>query len=164
MNEQNNETMMEQNQNDNQQYIDAIRELQQNSVSKDKYAKLEKENKQLLDTLVNGGTIEAVNVEAPKSIEDLRKELYKSGPRTNLDYVKKSLELRERVMEETGVDNYFVPNVINHQRAQEIANIYQDCVDAANDDPEAFTRELQKRMFDSPIANIRNTNTNTKRR
>lgn len=162
MNEQNNETMMEQN--DNQQYIDAIRELQQNSVSKDKYAKLEKENKQLLETLVNGGTIEAVNVEAPKSIEDLRKELYRSGPRTNLDYVKKSLELREKVMEETGVDNYFVPNVINYQRAQEIANIYQDCIDAANDDPEAFTRELQSRMFDNPIANIKNTNTNTKRR
>ena len=39
---------------DNTDYIDAIKDLKQNSVGKDKYDALKAENKKLLDAIVNG--------------------------------------------------------------------------------------------------------------
>ena len=43
---------------DNTNYIDAIKDLKQNSVSKEKYDALAAENKKLVDALVNGEEIE----------------------------------------------------------------------------------------------------------
>ena len=60
---------MEQNEtniNENQQYIDAIRDLKANTVSKDRYNKLMEENKNLLNSLVNG---ESVATAAPTQSE-----------------------------------------------------------------------------------------------
>ena len=53
-------------QNENQQYIDAIRDLKANTVSKDRYNKLMEENKNLLNSLVNG---ESVAAAAPSQAE-----------------------------------------------------------------------------------------------
>ena len=39
-------------------YIEAIKEMKANSVSKEAYVKLQQENKQLLNSLVNGQGIE----------------------------------------------------------------------------------------------------------
>ena len=44
----------EENVNDSINYIEAIKEMKQNSVSKQAYDKLREENKQLLDSLING--------------------------------------------------------------------------------------------------------------
>ena len=54
--------------NENQQYIDAIRDLKANSVSKDRYNKLMEENKNLLNSLVNG---EVVATAAPAQQNDV---------------------------------------------------------------------------------------------
>lgn len=56
----------ETNINENQQYIDAIRDLKANTVSKDRYNKLMEENKNLLNSLVNG---ESVAAAAPSQTE-----------------------------------------------------------------------------------------------
>ena len=48
----------EENVNDSIDYIEAIKEMKQNSVSKKAYDKLREENKQLLDSLINGKEIE----------------------------------------------------------------------------------------------------------
>lgn len=140
---------------DNQQYIDAIKNLQQNTVSRERYAKLEQENKQLLDTLVSGGTIPQQEPEQRKTAAEIRQEFYRSNKQfTNLDYVKMSLALREANLYETGEDDYYVPNVIDHDRAQQIADIYQECVDAADGSPYIFQQELDRRMVENPMANI----------
>ena len=55
-------------QNENQQYIDAIRDLKANTVSKDRYNKLMEENKNLLNSLVNG---EVVATAAPAQQNDV---------------------------------------------------------------------------------------------
>ena len=55
-------------QNENQQYIDAIRDLKANTVSKDRYNKLMEENKNLLNSLVNG---ESVATAAPAQQNDV---------------------------------------------------------------------------------------------
>lgn len=54
--------------NENQQYIDAIRDLKANTVSKDRYNKLMEENKNLLNSLVNG---ESVATAAPSQQNEL---------------------------------------------------------------------------------------------
>ena len=49
-------------------YIEAIKEMKANSVSKEAYVKLQQENKQLLNSLVNGQSIE-VEKEEPEDID-----------------------------------------------------------------------------------------------
>ena len=143
---------------DNQQYIDAIKNLQQNTVSRERYAKLEQENKQLLDTLVSGGTITRQEPEKRKTAAEIREEFYRSNKQfSNLDYVKLSLALREANLYETGEDDYYVPNVISRERAQEIADIYQEMVDVADGSPVIFQQELDRRMVENPMANIATT-------
>ena len=45
--------------NDSIDYIEAIKEMKQNSVSKEAYEKLKAENKQLLDSIINGTELDA---------------------------------------------------------------------------------------------------------
>ena len=47
--------------NDSIDYIEAIKEMKQNSVTRESYDKLKSENKQLLDALVNGKEIQQNN-------------------------------------------------------------------------------------------------------
>lgn len=153
--------------NNSQQYIDAIREMQKNSVSREKYNKLEAENKQLLDTLVNGGTIEQVVVEPKASIEDLRKKIADSDKTkiSNLEYMTAMLELRDRVLEETN-DDIFAQNNSYEERtkAERVAEIYQHCVDVADGDADAFDREFQSRLVEDPAYSAKNKNISNKRR
>ena len=66
----------EEQSNDSADLIKAIKEIKQNSVSREQYEKLQKENKELLDTLINGGQVEMVDPTTKPSIEDLRKGLF----------------------------------------------------------------------------------------
>lgn len=63
--------------NENQQYIDAIRDLKANSVSKDRYDKLMEENKNLLNSLVNGEVVATAAPSQPElpPIQDLVDEM-----------------------------------------------------------------------------------------
>jgi hypothetical protein len=45
----------EEQSNDSADLIKAIKEIRQNSVSREQYEKLQNENRELLDTLINGG-------------------------------------------------------------------------------------------------------------
>lgn len=142
--------------NDND-YIKAITELKQNTVSKESYDKLKSENKKLIDTLVNGGQLEAPKKETV-DIGQLRKELFnKDGQMTNLEYVTKSLELRNALLEK-GERDPFLPygdkvNVTaeHYDKAENVARILQECVDFADGDSGIFTAELQRRTKDSSI-------------
>lgn len=138
--------------NDNIDYINAINELKQNSVSKESYDKLRAENKQLLDTLVSGGTI--TQIEAPVDIAKLRKDLNNENI-TNLDYCKAALKLRDAVIAEGGRDP-FLPcgthvslDDSDYAAAEKVAGVLQECIDYAQGDPGVFTVELQRRMVDA---------------
>lgn len=78
--------------------------------------------------------------------------------------VEKALEFRERVLEETGQDcfvnvsKHSIPTEESYRNAQKTADIYRECLDYANGDNKVFINELQRRMIDTPMANIRNTN------
>lgn len=139
----------------NNQYIDTIKKLKENSVSKADYAKLQEENKRLLESVLNGEKVAQKEKENERSIDEIKKDLSKEGI-SNLEYVKTALELRKRVMEKGG-DDPFLPTVkmkgtITQEdvdSASRVADVLEQCVQYANGDSALFTSELQRRTRDS---------------
>lgn len=140
---------------DNTDYITAIKELKENSVDRSKYEALKADNKRLLDAVVNGQTVET-SVKAPEvDINALRNELFGSNELSNLDYIEKSLKLRNALIEK-GERDPFLPfghnitvNSSDAETAQRVADKLQECVDYAEGDSAIFTNELQRIMADA---------------
>ena len=140
-------------------YIEVINNLKANSVPKNTYQKLKDENKRLLDSLVNGSQVEAPNT--PKiSNDELRKDLF-TKKLSNLEFVKKTLQLRQNILEEKGED-IFAPDGPqfsftdeDRRDAQRVADALQSCVDTADGNSVIFTNELQRILKDTPLPNRR---------
>ena len=144
----NNSVTGQENVDDSVDYISALNEMKQNSVSRSEYEKLKADNKRLLDSIVNG-TSENVDVLPKKSIEELRKNFMKEGV-SNLDYWKNALELRERLIEE-GQPDPMIPtgvrvaaNQMDYDGVEKLVSGIQHCIDYANGDSQLFTNELQR--------------------
>lgn len=137
-------------------YLDTIKELKENSVSKADYEKLAKENKRLLNDFINGKTPDAPAPVRPSS-DDLRKDLFiNNKDMSNLDYVTKALQLRENVLAEEGYDVFAgTNNDEDKQSAQKLADVLTECVEIANGDNVAFVNEVNRRVVDSPFSKIR---------
>lgn len=135
-------------------YIEAIKEMKANSVSKEAYDKLQQENKQLLNSLVNGQSIE-VEKEPEVDIEALRKELYSTDNNmSSLEYVNKTLQLRKALMEKGELDPFVMkagklssPEVDDFKKAERVASVLQECVDIADGNPVVFDNEFQRRLI-----------------
>ena len=138
----------------NEQYIDAIKQIQANTVSKEKYNELLNENKKLLNSLVNGETIKVEEKKASQEdIINLRKKL-RSEDLSNLDYIKTTLELRKALID-NGQPDPFLPKgqqititANDIASANHCAEVYQECIDYADGDSQLFTQELQRRTND----------------
>ena len=152
MNENANETEVT-----NNEYIDAIATLKQNSVDKVRYESLKKENRKLLDALVNGGQLDADAIkEQPKEdIKTLRDRVFNKENQSNLEYWTNVLALRDRLLEE-GQEDPFVPQgrkiqatVQDYEAAQRVAEGMRNLVDYANGNNEVFLSEYQRRVRDT---------------
>lgn len=138
----------------NEDYIQAINDLKAKSVSRDEYDKLRGENKKLLDALVNGRQIELPE-ETPVDVNALRKDLFSIDcDLTNIDYVSKALALRDAIIDKGGEDP-FLPvggritiTAEMREKAENVANVLQECIDFAQGDSGIFTAELQRRTKD----------------
>lgn len=134
-------------------YIEAIKEMKANSVSKEAYVKLQQENKQLLNSLVNGQGIE-IEKEEPVDIDGLRQKLFstKKHDMTNLEYVSNALKLREALMGKGEMDPFVPsgkkihPTDDDFKKADKVATVLQECVDYADGDAMVFTDELKRRI------------------
>lgn len=138
-------------------YVAAIQELQNNSVSKTQYEKLRTENKKLLNALVNGQQIDLPKEEKP-NIDELRKKLFnKDANLSNLEYVDTALKLRNALIEKGERDPFLpVGDRVNetaemYDIAQRVADGLQECVDFAEGDSGIFTAQLQRITKDNPI-------------
>ena len=140
--------------NDSNHYIEAIKEMKANTVDKEAYLKLKEENKQLLNSLVNGEEIKGQDAEQKESIEELRSKLFgtKRKDLNNLDFVENALKLRNALME-AGQTDPFVPTGSkikptdeDFAKAKKVADTLQECVDYADGDPDVFTDELKRRI------------------
>lgn len=138
-------------------YVTAINELKANTVSKTEYAKLRSENKKLLDALVSGKEID-VPQEKPVDVNELRKKLFnKDSDLSNLEYVDTALQLRNALIEK-GERDPFLPIGTHvsetpemYEKAQNVADLLQDCVDFADGDSGVFTARYQSMVKDTVI-------------
>lgn len=142
----------------NNAYIEAINEMKKNYVPKEKLQKVQDENKQLLEALVSGKQIELPKNNTQPSVQDLRNKLFSTDNElSNLDYVKTSLELRTALIE-AGERDPFLPvgdqvtlTAEHYDKAEQVAELLQGCVDFADGDSGIFTAEYQRRVKDASI-------------
>lgn len=155
-NEQLNSVSQQENVNDSIDYIEAIKEMKQNSVDRSTYDKLKSENKKLLDALVQGKEIELPNKNEPVDINQLRKDLFNRDKQlSNLEYVSNALKLRDALLEK-GERDPFLPygdkvslTAEHYDKAETVAQVLKECVEFANGDSGIFTAELQRRTKDT---------------
>lgn len=139
-------------------YIEALKEMKASTVSKEQYDKLKAENKQLIQALVNGESMQSdfVEVEQREDLGELRKKLFSpDSDLTNLEYMETVLKLRQEIMKSGGRDP-FLPvgekTQLTHEQieaAERSAQVFQECVDFAQGDSGIFTAELQRRTRDA---------------
>ena len=146
-------TQQENVEQDTNNYIEAIKEMKANSVSKDAYKKLQDENKKLLESLIAGETIEApkTTVEEKVDLNALRKHLDETE--SPIDYCKTSLKLHEETLKQLGYNDY-LPNgkkIRPTKEDEEKANLFieqvKECIDYADGDDQLFIQELQRRTY-----------------
>ena len=139
----------------NEAYIDAISEMKKNYVPKDKLDQLQADNKKLLEALVSGKQID-IPQEKKVDVNELRKKLYgKEADLSNLDYISTTLELRKALID-AGERDPFLPvgdrvtiTADHYEKAEQVADFLQSCVDFADGDSGVFTAEYQRRVKDS---------------
>lgn len=139
-----------------QDYLEAIKNLKQNTVDKAKYEQSEAERKRLLNMVVNGQTVDVPEEPKHREIGVIRNELF-NKEHNNLDYIKLSLELRNALIAEGKPDPFLPygrqisPTREDEEIAEKVAQVYQECVDFAEGDSELFTNELMRRTKDVKI-------------
>lgn len=133
------------------EYIEAIKEIKANSVPRDEFEALEKEKKDLLKALIEGGQVEQPTAAEKPDLKALRIELFNEDAKlNNLEYAKKALALRAAVLEETGKDIFLPyganisPTLADSEAAEKVAKAFQSCIDYADGDSQLFTQELQR--------------------
>ena len=139
-------------------YLDALEEQKKNSVSKEAYAKLEAENKELFNAVLNGGSLKSGSPKSEEKpdIKQLREELYGGkASLNNLEYAKKTLELRKALMDEGEIDPFvpvgknISPDENDFAKAQAVADVIQECIDTAEGDSGVFTNLLQLKTVEA---------------
>lgn len=148
----------------NEAYIEAIKNLKATTVSREQYEQLQNENKTLLQNLVNGQYIRNADsssetpAEPKKPISELRKELFKPEKELNdIEYVTKALELRQRLLDEQGIDCFvgsshnLTPTQSDYDTAEKTARILQECIDDSNGNNKMFIAHLQDRMLETSM-------------
>ena len=139
----------------------ALKEARENSVPKADYEKLEKENKELVAQIINGEGNVGNGQPTPEKVDikALREDLYgpKGADLSNLDFWKKTLQLRNAVIEQEGYDPFLPhgakikPNEQDVERAEAVAKTVQECIDKSEGSSEVFTALLQQETAnDSP--------------
>lgn len=138
-------------------YIEAIKTLKETTVDKSAYDSLRAENKKLLQSLVNGETIEPQNKVLSEDIDTLRKRVLTDDSLTNLEYWDNVLKLRSALLKR-GDEDPFVPQgnkvaatAADYATAEKVATIMQEMVDNSEGDPNVFLNEFQRRVKDTQI-------------
>lgn len=135
-------------------YIEAMAEMRKNTVSKKEYEKVLEENRQLVNTLATGGSINVETHPEPEvDINALRYELFNKDM-TNLEYATKTLQLRNELLKRGEKDPFvpygheYMPNDTDVMEAQRAADALEHCIEVADGDPSIFQNELQRILVD----------------
>ena len=134
-------------------YLANLRALQDNSVSKEQYNKILKENKRLAQALANGdfGNNEQSNTRTIPSVDEARKKLFTGRKKTDLQYFSEVLDLRDAVLASGGRDPFlhtdpdYIPTEQDKATAERVATNIREAIDYAEGDPALFRQEMQRR-------------------
>lgn len=129
-------------------------QLKNNTVSKEKYQKLENKYKDLFNSYANGEQLAAADTPVvEKDLNELRKKV--SGSQLSLDGWKAALELRTELIKR-GEQDPFLPvgkKILHTEEdiaaANRVAEGIQHCIEYAEGDPEIFATELQRITVDT---------------
>ena len=155
MENDNKQTQPNEQTNDVQYYIDQLNEIKSTTISKATYDKVVGERDTLKKALFEG-TGAPETEKAKRSADEIRKELFGENMDnlSNLESAKLTLELRDAVLDEEGVDIFmgsgkgFTPDPNDYAIAQKVADCLTHCVEYADGDSEVFTNELARLTVD----------------
>ena len=134
----------------------ALKEQKENSVSKEEYAKLEKENADLMRAVIDGSPVgrQSETPDKPADLKELAKRITEGGI-GNLEMAKRELKFREECLKQREKDP-FAPNndkmtQADLDAAQKVADVLQECIDGAEGSESVFNALLQEKTAkDSP--------------
>lgn len=137
-------------------YIQALKEMKENSVERSKYEKLQRENAELINALKDGRSIPSEEVVEGPSVQQLSHSLMHEHM-NNLEFARKALLLRDKLIEEQGEGaDPFLPQGIktrytneDRENAQNLADVLQQCIDESDGDPAVFQARLMSRTKDN---------------
>ena len=151
---------------DANEYLENLRKLKMNTVSKDLYQKAINDNKKLADALLDGDVVgdtpkekELTTLDKQKRQQELRNIIFdNSKDKTNLELAKDMVELRDLTIELDGPNNDpFLPkgSLISatqddYIKAKNVADTFKQCIEVADGNSDIFTRELQRVTVDIP--------------
>jgi hypothetical protein len=140
---------------DRTDYIAALNEMKQNSVSKEQYQKLKDDNKKLLDALVSNKQID-IPEEKPVNVDELRTKLFKNEQGlSNLEFIDTALQLRDALIAKGEPDPFLPigskvqPDYDMVEKADNVAKCLKEMVDFAEGDSGIFNAEYQRRVVDT---------------
>ena len=141
--------------NNSVDYISAINEMKQNSVSKEQYQKLQADNKRLLDALVSNKQID-IPEEKPVNVDELRTKLFKNEQGlSNLEFIDTALQLRDALIANGEPDPFLPigskvqPDYDMVEKANNVAKCLKEMVEFADGDAGIFNAEYQRKGVDT---------------
>ena len=141
--------------NDSVDYISALNEMKQNSVSKEQYQKLKDDNKRLLDALVSNKQID-IPEEKPVNVDELRAKLFKNEQGlSNLEFIDTALQLRAALIAQGEPDPFMPigskvqPTYDMVEKAENVAKGLKEMVEFADGDSGIFNAEYQRKVVDT---------------
>lgn len=152
-----------------QDYLEAIKSLKENSVDRSEYDKLKAENKKLIQAVVNGQEFEGEAKEEYRDVNVIRDELF-NHEHNNLEYIKLALELRNTLIAKGETDPFLPvgsqisPTADDAEKAEKVAQVYQECIDYADGDSALFTQELMRRTNTSAFDKLQSMKSSTKKK
>ena len=148
MNENENKEVKGQNETDNDlDLLQEIKNLQENTVSKEEYLKLQEKNKNLMRQIISGG---GTNGEAEDTVDlkQIRKEIFdESESLNNLEFWKKVMTLRKERLKE-GIDPFLpkgkktVYSRTDVEAANHVDEVIEQLIEDSEDNPAVFTALL----------------------
>ena len=137
-------------------YIAEIQKLKASTVPLEDYNRLKNDNKKLINALATGEGVATAAPEPEKNINELRSKLLKEGSNlNNLEYVQTAVELRDALIAQGQRDPFLpygqgvLPTAEDVECANRVANVFKECIEYADGDPDIFTSELQRRTVDA---------------
>ena len=149
---------------DTNNYIEAIREMKANSVSRDSYNKLKEDNKQLLEALINGGqidipTAEEQTISAQEAIDNFHQLAgRKKGKPLDYQFTAELLKMRDIVLEEKGEDVFLPsnPTDADYRNAADVEAFLSYLVEVSDGNNEVFEREMNRHLVEYPALPTKN--------